>query len=394
MHGSSDIVIVGGGVMGSATAFFLLSDPGFTGRVTVVEKDPTYRFASSALSASSIRQQFSTPLNIQLSLFGIGFLRDIGRHLALPGETLSIGLREPGYLIMATAAHEELLRRNVALQRAHGADTTVLSPAEMKQRFPWIETDGVAAAGFGLTGEGSFDGPALMQAFRRKAASIGARYVHGEVVGVEKSGPRVAAVRLADGTRIACGAMVLAAGPSSGVVAALAGVELPVRPRKRTVFVFRSPAVLPRCPLVIDANGVWVRPEGDGFVAGVSPPDHEDADADPSDFEMDHHFFDDPIWPTIAARIPAFEQLRLSGGWAGHYEVNTLDHNAVIGRHPEIANLVFVTGFSGHGMQQAAAAGRAVGELLVHGAYRTIDVSLFGYERIRDRRPVRELNVI
>jgi len=145
---------------------------------------------------------------------------------------------------------------------------------------------------------------------------------------------------------------------------------------------------------VIDANGVWVRPEGDGFVAGVSPPDHEDADADPSDFEMDHHFFDDPIWPTIAARIPAFEQLRLSGGWAGHYEVNTLDHNAVIGPHPEIANLVFVTGFSGHGMQQAAAAGRAVGELLVHGAYRTIDVSLFGYERIRDRRPVRELNVI
>jgi len=394
MHGSSDIVIVGGGVMGSATAFFLLSDPGFSGRVTVVEKDPTYRFASSALSASSIRQQFSTPLNIQLSLFGIGFLRDIARHLALPGETLSIGLREPGYLIMATAEHEDLLRRNVALQRAHGADTTVLSPADMKQRFPWIETDGVAAAGFGLTGEGSFDGPALMQAFRRKAASIGARYVHGEVVAVEKAGPRVAAVRLADGSRIACGAMVLAAGPSSGTVAALAGVELPVRPRKRTVFVFRSPAVLPRCPLVIDTNGVWVRPEGDGFVAGVSPPDHEDADADPADFEMDHHFFDDPIWPTIAARIPAFEQLRLSGGWAGHYEVNTLDHNAVIGPHPEIANLVFVTGFSGHGMQQAAAAGRAVGELLVHGAYRTIDVSLFGYERIRDGRPVRELNVI
>ena len=170
MQDSSDIVIVGGGVMGSATAFFLLSDPAFRGRVTVVEKDPTYRFASSALSASSIRQQFSTPLNIQLSLFGIGFLRDIERHLALPGEKLSIGLREPGYLIMASAGHEELLRRNVALQRAHGADTTVLSPAEMKQRFPWIEVDGVAAAGFGLTGEGSFDGPALMQAFRRKAA--------------------------------------------------------------------------------------------------------------------------------------------------------------------------------------------------------------------------------
>ncbi len=394
MSATSDIVIVGGGVMGSATAFFLLSDPAFTGSVTVVEKDPAYRFASSALSASSIRQQFSTPLNIHLSLFGIAFLRDVERHLALPGERLSIGLREPGYLIMATGDNLDLLRRNVELQRAHGANTTVLSPDEMKQRFPWIETDGVAGAGFGLTGEGSFDGPALMQAFRRKAASLGARYVAAEVVGIDRAGSRITGVRLSDGTGIACGQMVLAAGPWSGAVAALAGIDLPVRPRKRSVFVFRSPAVLPACPLVIDTNGVWVRPEGDGFLAGVSPPEHEDADADPTDFEIDHHFFEDTIWPTIAARIPAFESLRVTGGWAGHYEYNTLDHNAVIGPHPDIPNLQFVTGFSGHGMQQSAAAGRAIAEQLVHGRYLTIDATEFGYARIRDGRPVRELNVI
>ena len=394
MTATSDIVIVGGGVMGSATAFFLLSDPGFSGRVTVVEKDPAYRFASSALSASSIRQQFSTPLNIHLSLFGIAFLRDVDRHLALPGETLSIGLREPGYLIMATDDKLDLLRRNVALQRAHGANTTVLSPDEMKQRFPWIETDGIAGAGFGLTGEGSFDGPALMQAFRRKAASLGARYVAAEVVAIDRVDGRIAGVRLANGDSLSCGHMVLAAGPWSGALAARAGIDLPVRPRKRSVFVFRSPAMLPGCPLVIDANGVWVRPEGDGFLAGVSPPDHEDTDADPTDFEIDHRFFDDPIWPTIAARIPAFEQLRLTGGWAGHYEYNTFDHNAVIGPHPDIANLQFVTGFSGHGMQQAAAAGRAVAEHLVHGRYLTIDATEFGYARIPAGRPVRELNVI
>jgi glycine/D-amino acid oxidase-like deaminating enzyme len=394
MDSSADIAIVGGGVMGSATAFFLLSDPAFRGRVVVIEKDPSYRFASSALSASSIRQQFSTPLNIELSLFGIRFLREVERHLALPGEQLSIGLREPGYLIMAGAATAELLRRNVALQRAHGADTTVLTPDQMTQRFPWLVADGVAAAGFGLTGEGSFDGPALMQAFRRKAASLGAIYLAAEVVGIDTAPGRIAGLRLADGGRIACGAMVLAAGPSSGAVAALAGIDLPVRPRKRSVFVFRSPAVLPGCPLVIDTNGVWVRPEGDMFLAGVSPPAHEDPDADPQDFGIDHRFFDDPIWPTIAARIPAFERLRLAGGWAGHYEYNTLDHNAVIGPHPEIANLHFVTGFSGHGMQQAAAAGRAVAERLVHGRYLTIDASLFGYARIRDRKPVLEMNVI
>jgi glycine/D-amino acid oxidase-like deaminating enzyme len=394
MTATSDIVIVGGGVMGSATAFFLLSDPGFSGRVTVVEKDPAYRFASSALSASSIRQQFSTPLNIHLSLFGISFLRDVERHLALPGEKLSIGLREPGYLIMATDDKLDLLRRNVALQQANGANTTILSPDEMKRRFPWIETTGVAGAGFGLTGEGSFDGPALMQAFRRKAASLGARYVAAEVVGIDRTDEAVVGVRLADGERVACGHMVLAAGPWSGALATRAGIDLPVRPRKRSVFVFRSPAMLPDCPLVIDANGVWVRPEGDGFLAGVSPPDHEDGDADPTDFELDHRFFDDPIWPTIAARIPAFESLRLTGGWAGHYEYNTFDHNAVIGPHPDIPNLHFVTGFSGHGMQQAAAAGRAVAEHLVHGRYLTIDATAFGYERIRAGRPVRELNVI
>ncbi|MBL8571821.1 MAG: FAD-binding oxidoreductase [Phreatobacter sp.] len=394
MNETSDVVIIGGGVMGSATAFFLRSAPGFTGTVTVVERDPTYTYASSARSASSIRQQFSTPLNIQLSLFGIGFLRRIQDHLAVDGEALSIGLREPGYLILSGPETLDILHRNVATQRAHGANTTVLTPDDIAARFPWIRTDGIAGGGFGLTGEGTFDGPALMQAFRRKAAALGTRYVHGEVVGIEHDGRRAAAVRLADGTRIAGGTIVLAAGPQSGDVAALAGIPLPVRPRKRTVFFFKSPAKLPGLPLLIDINGVWVRHEGDGFVCGVAPAEHDDFDAAPGDFEMDHHFFDDPVWPTIAARVPAFETLKVQGGWAGYYEVNTLDHNAIIGPHPDIANLLFVTGFSGHGIQQSPAAGRAISELILHGRYTTIDCSLFGYERVRDNRPVRELNVI
>jgi FAD-dependent oxidoreductase domain-containing protein 1 len=394
MTATSDIVIIGGGCMGSSTAFFLLSDPAFGGSVTVVERDPTYAYASSSRSASSIRQQFSTPLNIQLSLFGIDFLRRVGEHLAIDGEALSVGLREPGYLILSGADTLDILRSNVEVQRGLGADTTVLSPDDIKARFPWIETDGVAGAGFGLTGEGTFDGPALAQALRRKAAALGARYVHGEVAGIEHDGRRVAAVRLADGRRIACGTLVNAAGPQAGDVAALAGVPLPVRPRKRTVFFFRSPARLPGLPLLIDVNGVWVRHEGDGFVCGVAPAEHDDVDATPGDFEMDHHFFDDPCWPTIAARVPQFETLKVQGGWAGYYEVNTLDHNAIIGPHHEIANLLFINGFSGHGIQQSPAAGRALSELIVHGRYRTIDCSLFGYQRVAENRPVRELNVI
>ncbi len=392
MNRSADVVIIGGGVMGSAVAFFLRSTPDFTGDVLVIERDPSYRFATSALSASSIRQQFSTPLNIQMSMFGIEFLRHVADHLAVEGEALSIGLREPGYLILAAPDNVDLLRRNVALQQAHGADIAFLTPEQMRARFAWITTDGVGGAGFGVTGEGWFDGPALMQAFRRKAISLGARFIKAEVTAIEHSGTRVDAVQLADGQRITCGTLVNAAGPQAGLVAALAGIELPVRPRKRSVFVFKTPAVLPGFPLLIDSNGVWVRPEGETFIAGVSPSEAEDVDA--TDFDVDHGFFDDPVWPTIAARVPALETLRLVGDWAGHYEVNTLDHNAVLGPHPELGNFLFINGFSGHGMQQSPAAGRAIAEWISQGRYASLDVRLFGYERVRDNRPIRELNVI
>lgn len=392
MKNSADVVIIGGGVMGSAVAFFLRSNPGFTGDVLVIERDPTYRFATSALSASSIRQQFSTPLNIEMSMFGIGFLRQVAAHLGVDGQALSIGLKEPGYLILAGPGDVDLLRRNVALQQKHGADIAFLTPEQMRARFTCITTDGVGGAGYGVTGEGWFDGPALMQAFRRKAISLGARFIKAEVTAIEHSQTRVAAVRLDDGQRVACGTLVNAAGPQAGLVAALAGIELPVRPRKRSVFVFKTPAVLPNFPLLIDSNGVWVRPEGETFIAGVSPTEAEDVDA--TDFDVDHGFFDDPIWPTIAARVPALETLKLVGNWAGHYEVNTLDHNAVIGPHPALTNFLFINGFSGHGMQQSPAAGRAIAEWITLGRYATLDVRLFGYERVRDNRPVRELNVI
>jgi glycine/D-amino acid oxidase-like deaminating enzyme len=392
MISKADVVIIGGGVMGSSVAYFLKNDPDFSGDVVIVERDPTYRYATSSLSASSIRQQFSTPLNIELSLFGIDFLRHVATHLACDGDAPTIGLREPGYLILATAEKLDLLKRNVELQCQHGADIACLDPEAMRTRFPWIAVDGAAGGGFGVSGEGWFDGPALMQAFRRKALSLGARQIHGDVVAIEHDGRRAHAVRLADGRRIVCGTLVNAAGPQAGAVARLAEIDLPVRPRKRSVFVFRTHAVLPRFPLLIDTNGVWCRPEGDSFVCGVSPP--EDRDPDAVDFEIEHDQFDDPVWPTIAHRVPALETLKLVGGWAGHYEYNTFDQNAVIGRHPTMSNFIFINGFSGHGIQQSPAAGRAVAECIVHGAYRSIDVRAFAFDRILANTPIRELNVI
>ena len=387
------IVIVGGGVIGSAIASFTLADPAFRGAVTVVERDPTYARASSALSASSIRQQFSTAINIEIGRFGIEFMRGIGDALAVGGERPDIGLVEPGYLFLASSSGVGILERNHALQRAHGVDVALLEPDALRARFPWISTEGVVAASLGLSGEGWFDGWSLLQAFRRHARALGARYVTAEAVGFETAGHRIAALTLADGARIEGDTFVDAAGPWAACVAGWAGIDLPVRARRRCVFVFSCATPIAHCPLVVDTSGLWFRPEGSGqFICGISPDEANDPDDLPLD--VDHALFDDVLWPALAARVPAFEAIRQTRSWAGYYEVNTVDRNGIVGAHPEWTNLVFANGFSGHGIQQSPAVGRGVAELLVHGGYRTLDLSPLAFDRFARNAPVVELNVV
>ena len=390
MTGGTDVVIIGGGVIGSATAFFLRRDGDC--RVTVVERDPTYERASSARSASAIRQQFSCPVNIQLSRFGFDFLAAAHEHLALADEKPDVALRQSAYLYLASPCGEAVLRRNHATQVAAGVDVALLDPAGIRERFPWMSTAGVVTGSLGLAREGWFDGPALLQAFRRKARALGAVYVAGEAVGVERDGTAIAAVRLADGARLPCGAVVNAAGPYARHVAGWVGVDLPVEARRRSVFVVSTPAALPGCPLVIDPTGVWFRPEGDRFLCGWSPPEHEDPERLPLD--VDHEQFEAVVWPALAARAPALEQLRLTGAWAGHYDYNTFDHNALLGRLPSVPNLFFANGFSGHGMQQSAGAGRGISELILNGRYTTLDLSELDVGRVAAGRRVQELNII
>jgi FAD-dependent oxidoreductase domain-containing protein 1 len=377
-----NVVVVGGGAMGSSIAWRLKSDPNFTGTVTVIERDPTYARASSALSASSIRQQFSTPLNIHLSRYGIGFLRRAPEVLGV-----DLGLKEPGYLFLASTAGEAVLRANNAVQRAEKCAVELLDPVALVARFPSLSADGVALASHGTANEGWFDGPALMQGFRRKARELGAAYIADEVVGLEPH-----AVTLRSGVRIEADTIVIAAGCWSGEVAALAGVALPVEPRRRSVFVFDCREKLPLLPLTIDPSGVWFRPEGRFYLAGTTPAEGNDPPGAP--LEVQHQEWDELVWPVLAARVPAFEAAKVVNSWAGYYEYNTFDQNGIVGRHPEIDSLLFATGFSGHGIQQSPAVGRAVAELIVHGNYRTLDLLPFAYERISAGRPVRELNVV
>lgn len=377
-----DVVIVGGGVMGSAIGRFLTADPAFDGSVTIVERDPTFERASSALSAASIRQQFSTPENIRMSRFSFEWLQQ------QPG----IDLHEAGYLYLAGPSGIDTLRHNHAVQRAEGVDVVLLSPDELAGRFPWLAVDGIAAGSLGRSGEGWFDGYALLRTLRSAAREGGADLVTGEVVALDQRGDRLTSVELGDGSSIPCGTVVDAAGPWAAEVAAMAGVVLPVEARRRSVFVFDVASDLPGCPLVIDPSGAWFRPDGGSFIAAIAPPEAEDLPGLP--LEVDHRDFADRLWPALAARVPAFDAIRLLRAWAGYYEVDTWDHNAILGRHPEIANLLFANGFSGHGIQQAPAVGRAIAELIVHGRFVTLDLGVFGFERIAAGRRVVERNVI
>ena len=387
------VVIVGGGVIGSSIAYFLGSHPRFRGDVVVIERDPGYRYASSALSASAIRQQFSTPVNIEISRFGIEFLRRVGAHLGTGDEHPDVGLIEPGYLFLATPAGVTILERNHRLQRAHGVDVALLTPPELGGRFPWMNVEGIAAASLGLSGEGWFDGYALLQAFRRKAQALGAAYVPQAVTGFAREGRRVAAAILGDGSAVAADVVVNAAGPWAGHVAAMLDVDLPVRARRRSVFVFACRAALPGCPLVIDPSGVWFRADGPNFLTGASPRGGE-PDPDDAPLEVDERLFSDTIWPVLASRVPAFEAVKVLKSWAGYYALNTVDHNAIIGPHPSLDNVLFANGFSGHGLQQSPAVGRGLAEWIVEGGYRSLDLTPLAAARLVEGRRLVELNVI
>ncbi len=389
-----DVVVAGGAIMGSAVAYFLGACATFDGRVLVVERDPTYSASATLRSWGGVRQQFSTPENVRMSLFGAEFLRRAPELLAVGGERPEVGFVERGYLFLASAAGYAQLSANVRRQNALGADVALLSPAELCARFPWLDGDGLAGGGFGLTGEGWFDPESLLRALRRKALALGADYVHDEVVGVTRRGGRVVGVRLRRGGAVDCAVLVNAAGPHAATVAALAGCALPVRPRKRTTFVFDCRENVGAAPLVVDPTGVAFRPEGRRYIALVSPPDAEDEDAAAGALEPDEALFERIVWPALARRVPRFEAVRQVGAWAGLYDVNTFDRNAILGWHPEIGGLAFCNGFSGHGAQQAPAAGRAVCESIVHGGFRTLDLSALTYARIRAGRRLPERNVV
>ncbi len=392
-----DVVIIGGAIMGASTAWFLTNMLDFDGSVLVVERDPSYRNSSTAHTTSCLRQQFSTGLNVRISQFAADFIKNMRQYMGDDDRVPHLSIRSFGYMYLADNQRAaDQLRANQKVQAAEGAATHLMTPAEIAQDYPFYALDDIVLGSINLVDEGYWDSGAMFDWWRRQARERGVEFVQGEVVGISKSasGQRVQSVTLASGSKVSCGHLVNASGPRAALTAKMAGIDIPVEPRKRYSWIFKAEQPLDRdLPLTIDPTGVHVRENGGGtYQAGGQGPADPAVAAD--DFAMDHDLWEDRIWPVLAARIPQFEAIRLQSAWAGHYAMNTFDQNAIVGPHPEIENFLFLNGFSGHGLQQAPAMGRGMAEWITHGAYQTLDLTPFHFERLMRAAPKVETAII
>tara|TARA_R110000850_G_scaffold48802_2_gene120704 strand:- start:1048 stop:2247 length:1200 start_codon:yes stop_codon:yes gene_type:complete len=393
---SYDVVIVGGAIFGSSLAWWLTQMAGFDGKVLVVERDPTYEFASTSHSNSCIRQQFTAAINVKVSQFGAEFIKNFRQFMCDDPEVPHLALQSFGYMYLAdTPEFAETLRRNQQVQMALGAGTKHLSRDEIAAAYPFYQLDDILAGNHNLIDEGYFDGGTMFDWFKRMARRRGVEYVHDEVIAITKApnGKAVTSVTLKSGAVIGCGTVVNASGPRALATAQMAGISLPVEPRKRYTFVVDAAQPLDRdLPLTIDPSGVHFRSEGKYYMVGCTPD--EDPAVAYDDFGFDHSIWENKAWPAVATRVPQLDRVKVINEWVGHYAFNTLDQNAILGAHGEVGNFMFMNGFSGHGLQQSPALGRGMAELIAYGEYRSLDLTPFDYRRIEDGASMIEKAVI
>ncbi len=384
-----DVVIIGGGIMGSATAYFLKrADEKLD--VAVVEMDPTYTRASTTLSMANARIQFSLEENIRISQFTFEVLARFKDEMAVDGNLPNITFRREGNLFLVDDAGKGMADAAVSLQKSLGCQVEWWTPEKIKEKYPLYAPGNLAGGSFGPL-DGHFDAYAFLMGYKAKARSLGAHYIKNQVTEVLTAGDRVTGVRLASGESLPAGFVVNCAGAWAAKVARTANVNLPVDPVKRQVFVLDT-AVKPKgpLPLTILPSGLYFRTETGGrILLGKSMPE----DPVGFDFSWDDKRFMEILWPELAEFVPAFDTLKLLRGWAGLYAVNTLDGNAILGEWPELNGFFLANGFSGHGLQQAPAVGRYMSELILN-LPPQLDLSCFGAERILENRPLSEKGLV
>lgn len=392
---SYDVVIAGGAMYGSSVAWWL-TQLDFDGKILVVERDPTYEFCSTSHTNSCIRQQFSSETNIRISQFGVEFIKNFRDFMHDDPDAPEIHLQSYGYMYMAgDDAFAATLKEGQKVQQSLGAGTRHLTREAIAEEYPFYNLEDVVAANHNPIDEGYFDGGTIFDQWKKSARRRGVEYISAELedLNLSTDGKSIVGVKLSNGQTIRCGIYVNATGPRAARTAAMAGIELPVEPRKRYTFIFEAEKPLDQdLPLTIDPSGVHLRSDGKYYLAGC-PPDIDPA-VEPDDFAADHSLWEEKVWPTLFHRVPQFDAIRLVNSWVGHYAFNTFDQNAVIGPHPEITNFIFANGFSGHGLQQSPAMGRGLAEWIIYGEYRSLDLQGFAFERIVQGRPFVEKAVI
>lgn len=384
-----DIAIIGGAIIGSAIAYFLARG-GRGGDIAVIEPDPSYEFAATPRSQGGVRQLFSLPENIAMGRFGLDFYSRFEKDMAVDGETQPISFRRGGYLFVSDNGGHDDMEANYETQRANGANVDLLDRAALRDRFPSVRSENAVLA-VHSPDDGWLDPYAAMMGFRKCARRRGAVYIADKVVGWEGKNGLARRVTLASGETLEAEVFVLAAGAWSGEVGRMIGLDLPVEPLSRDCRHFKCDRELEPLPLVKTEKHLAIRPETAGFSGGM--PDWR-REAGWSFNEMPGHF-EETLWPLLAELIPAFETLKVERVWQGHYARNSFDLTAIIGPWTGgMDNVYIATGYSGHGIMQAPATGRAIAELILDGGYQDLDLTNMGYARIIENRPYRETGII
>ena len=381
------IVIIGGGVIGSSIAYHLAM-AGHAADVVVVEPDPTYEFAASPRATGGIRQLFTVPENIRMAQYGHEIYGQFETLMAVDGEPAPINFHRMGYLWLGSGKTDvDALMANWRVQTAHDARIELLDRKGVKHRFPSMRVEDLDIAAYSPD-DGYMDPYSVLMGFRRKAASLGIKYLKDRVVDFEVSDKLVTAVKLESGERLPGELFVNAANCWGPELCDKLGMKVPVYPMHRLTFYFEIRETLEALPLTRHiSKNVSFRPQGAGYITGNTKYDEPPG----FNWDVDYSYFDEAIWPGLAERVPAFEALKVTGAWAGHYDQNSFDNNAILGPWTgHLDNFHIALGFSGHGLMQAPAVGRAMSELLLYGSYKTLDLSRMSYRRILDDQPLHD----
>lgn len=385
----ADVAIVGGGAIGASVAYYLMSmAPAL--RVTVIERDPTYEFASTPRASGGVRRLFSLPENIELSNYSLPFFESFHETMAIDGTPADIGFRKGGYLFIVPPTAVDVLRANYETQLSLGCNVLWLEPDALEAEFPSMYVGDLGAA-VHSPDDGWLDPHSVLMGFRRKAQALGADFLAEEVTEMQRKGARVTAALTRDGARIEAAYFVNAAGAWAKEICHMLGFEVPIEPLRRYEHYFECQDEIEPLPYVKDLDRLAFRPEGDGYTGGV--PTLEEPRG--FNFDVDHGYFEDVVWPALAHRFPKFDRTECRTTLSGLYDQNDFDGNVIIGPGADgLENFHMLAGFSGHGLMHAPACGRGMAELIVMGRYETIDLTRFGWQRLVDGTPLPERGII